>query len=137
MPLFAAIGLDHPPHSMERRSAARPDHRRYVLENDGAISVAAVLLDEADNQCGSLYIFEAEDERAVREWFSREPFFQTGVYKDLIVRRLEVGRNRLPPRQWPIANVSGLQGTGSAREGATDGSAGTAPRRKLEERGDR
>ena len=100
MPLFAAIGLDHPPHSMDKRLAARTEHRSYVLANEGDIALVGVLLDDEQNQCGSLFIFEAENEQQVRDWFAREPFFEAGVYRELVVRRIELAKNRIAERGW-------------------------------------
>ena len=53
MPLFAAIGLDHPPHSMDKRDVNRDGHRAYVWDNDAPIRFVGVMLDDDDNQCGS------------------------------------------------------------------------------------
>lgn len=102
MALFAVIGLDHPPHSMERRLANRDAHREYVPSNDGQIAFVGVMLDDADNQCGSFYVFEAETEEEVREWLAKEPFVRADVYGQLIVRRFMLGLNRLPEQDWPI-----------------------------------
>ena len=102
MALFSVIGLDHPPHSMERRLANRDAHRQYVPNNDEQIAFVGVMLDDAGNQCGSLYIFEAEDEQQVRDWLAKEPFVLAGVYQQLIVRRFMPGLNRLPEQDWPI-----------------------------------
>lgn len=100
MPLFAVIGLDHPPHAMARRDAVRSAHRAYVVENDQQIAFVGVMLDEADNQCGSFYIFEADSEEAVRAWLAAEPFVAGDVYADVIVRRIMTGVNRLPAQDW-------------------------------------
>ena len=110
MPLFAAIGLDHPPHSMEKRDTNRDAHRAYVWDNDAPIRFVGVLLDDEDNQCGSLYIFEAESADEVRAWLNREPFVQDGVYKDIVVRRFMTGKNLIPVQDWPArAAATGTQ----------------------------
>jgi uncharacterized protein YciI len=101
MGLYAVIGLDHPPHSMPKRDAVRAAHRTYVLQNDRAISLAGVLLGDEDNQCGSLYLFEADSEQSIRDWLAKEPFYQTGVYAQVIIRRVYLGLNRLTPQLWP------------------------------------
>jgi uncharacterized protein YciI len=101
MPLFAVIGLDHPPHAMARRDAVRAEHRAYVRSNDAPIRLVGPLLDGDNNQCGSFYIFEAEDEQAVRAWLAAEPFVNADVYKDIVVRRFQVGLNTLAPQDWP------------------------------------
>lgn len=102
MPLFAAIGLDHPPHSMEKRLAFRTEHRAYVVGNDRDIVLASPLLDGEGNQNGSFYLFEAESEQQVRDWLADEPFFQADVYQDVIIRRFVPGKNSLPLQDWPM-----------------------------------
>ena len=102
MPLYAVIGLDHPPHAMDRRDAARGPHREYVVANDGPIAFVGVMTDDDGNQCGSLYVFEAESEQQVRDWLAAEPFVAAGVYRDVIVRNFMVGVNRLPQQDWPV-----------------------------------
>ena len=101
MPLFVVIGLDHPPNSMALRDAARAEHRAYVLENDAAVRQAGAFLDEAGGQCGSFYLFEADDEQQVRAWLQAEPFVRAGVYAEVIVRRYLPGLSRLAPQDWP------------------------------------
>lgn len=101
MSLFAVIGLDHPPHAMDRRDAVRAGHRSYVIENDAPIAFVGVMTDNDGNQCGSLYIFEAKNEQQVRDWLADEPFVKTGVYANLIVRNFQMGVNRLPAQDWP------------------------------------
>ncbi|MBU6266248.1 MAG: hypothetical protein KGN34_01825 [Sphingomonadales bacterium] len=101
MPLYTVIGLDHPPHAMDRRDAVRTEHREYVLANDGPIRQVAVMLDDAGNQCGSMYFFEAESEAAIRDWLAREPFVATGVYEQVIIRRVMLGMSRIEPSDWP------------------------------------
>ena len=107
MPLYAVIGLDHPPHSMAKRNSVRQEHRQFVIDNDEVVSLTGPFLDEQGNQCGSFYIFEAENEQEVRDWLDREPFVAAGVYKELIIRRFQVGMNRLPSRAWPDALLAG------------------------------
>jgi len=101
MPLYAVIGLDHVPHAMPLRDASRTAHREYVLAHDEPIQQVAVMLDDDDNQCGSMYFFEAESEQAVRDWLAKEPFVATGVYADVIVRRVMLGMSRITPSDWP------------------------------------
>jgi uncharacterized protein YciI len=102
MALYAVIGLDHPPHSMPKRDAVRAAHRTYVLEHDQAISLAGVLLGEENNQCGSLYLFEADSEQSIRDWLAKEPFYQSGVYAQVVIRRFYLGLNKLTSQSWPI-----------------------------------
>lgn len=102
MPLFAVIALDHPPHAMDRRDAARAEHREYVVAHDQPIAFVGVMTDDDGNQCGSLYVFEAENEQQVRDWLAKEPFVAGGVYRDVIVRNFMTGLNRLPLQDWPV-----------------------------------
>jgi len=106
MALYAVIGLDHPPHAMDKRNAVRSEHRRFVTGNDAPIVLVGPMLDDDNNQCGSFYIFEADSEQEVRDWLAEEPFTRTGVYKDLIVRRFELGMNRLHPHDWPNLSLA-------------------------------
>lgn len=103
MPLFAAICLDHPPHSGERRDEFRGPHRSYVRANDASIRLVGPLLDEAGNQCASFYLFEADSAQEVQDWLAAEPFVREGVYRDVIVREFFVGKNDLAQQDWPDA----------------------------------
>jgi uncharacterized protein len=105
MPLFAVIGLDHPPHDMVRRRASQTDHRRYVLHHDAPIALTGAMLDDAGAQCGSIYLFEAESEQQVRDWFEREPFFKAGLYKDFVIRRFLLGRSLLQTQDWGMSKA--------------------------------
>ena len=49
MPTFAAIGFDHPPHSMALRDAHRAAHRKYVLEHAAPIRIRRLLQAPLDN----------------------------------------------------------------------------------------
>jgi uncharacterized protein YciI len=103
MELFAVIGFDHPPHSMDKRDAVRSEHRAYVAQNGSAITCVGPLLDDDNNQCGSFYIFEADNEQQIREWLEKEPFYRTGVYQQLVIRRFKPGYSRLPKQEWRVA----------------------------------
>jgi uncharacterized protein YciI len=99
MPLFVVVGLDHPPHAMPQRDAVRTEHRAYVKANDAPIRLAAAMV-HGEDQCGSLYIFEAESEGEVRRWLATEPFVATNVYRDLVVREIRLAHQLLPPKDW-------------------------------------
>jgi uncharacterized protein YciI len=101
MALYAVIGLDHPPHSMPKRDASRSEHRVYLREHDQTISLAGVMLDDDNHQCGSLYLFEADSEQSIRDWLQEEPFHRTGVYSQVVIRRFHVVFNDLAARSWP------------------------------------
>lgn len=103
MPLYAAICLDHPPHSGEKRDEFRVAHREYVVANDAGIKLVGPLLDGDGNQCASFYVFEADSAADVEHWLAQEPFVREGVYRDVIVREFFVGKNGLPLQDWPMA----------------------------------
>jgi uncharacterized protein YciI len=104
MPLFAVIGLDHPPHAMDRRDPLRAEHRTYVKDNDAPIRLAAVLVDDDANQCGTLYLFEAANQGQVREWLANEPFVVGDVYRDLVVREVNLAHQMLPLKSWKVVS---------------------------------
>ncbi|MGE3690087.1 MAG: YciI family protein [Novosphingobium sp.] len=101
MPLYAAICLDHPPHSGDKRDEFRQPHREYVQANDAPIRLVGPLLDDDGNQCASIYIFEAECAQDVTDWLAGEPFTANGVYRDVIVQEFFLGKNSLPAQDWP------------------------------------
>ena len=72
---------------------------RQSMDTVGAF--VGPLLTESGGQCGSFYIFEAEDEQHVRDWLSNEPFCTAGIYERVVIRRFFVGYNRLPMQEWP------------------------------------
>ena len=102
MPMFAVIGFDHPPHSMPLRDKVRPEHRAYVKGNDQQLRLASVMLDAQGNQKGTILYFEADDIDQVRSWTTAEPFFQTGVYKDLHIVEVRTAFNKIPLMGWAV-----------------------------------
>lgn len=100
MAYFIVVGLDHPPHSMALREAHRGDHRDHVLRHDADIRLAGAVVDDAGNQAGSIYVFEADSADQVRDWLAQEPFVKQGVYRDLQVLRWTPVLNRLPAADW-------------------------------------
>jgi uncharacterized protein YciI len=91
---------------MDRRDAARAEHRRYVVENDERIVFVGACVDDGDNQCASFYVFDADSEQQVRDWLSQEPFVRGDVYGELIVRRFLMGVNRLDVQDWPARTAA-------------------------------
>ena len=100
MTLYAVIGHDHPPHSMPLRDSVRPEHRAYVRTNDQAIVLASALNDAEGNQCGSLFLIEADSPEEIRAWFAKEPFYANGVYADFKIIECRVAVNRLDKNEW-------------------------------------
>jgi len=110
MPLYAVIGFDHPPHSMELRDMNRQEHRAYELANDQGTRLAGALYDANGNQCGTLKIVEADNAAEVWDWYGREPFFNHDVYQTLHVIEWRLALNRLQQMEWAAehANPPGL-----------------------------
>ena len=100
MPHFALIGFDPAPHNMAARDRHRPEHSQYVTRNDEMIRFAAAMVDADGNQCGSLYIFEAENEAQVASWVAHEPFCSNAIYGELRIVRLGLSLSQLPPIAW-------------------------------------
>jgi uncharacterized protein YciI len=104
MPHYAVIGFDPAPHNMAQRDLHRPGHRAYVLEHDEMIRLAAAMVDGHGNQCGTLYIFEAESEAQVASWVAAEPFCANDIYSQLKIVPLGIALNRLEPLDWRPSN---------------------------------
>ena len=100
MPLFAVIGLDNPPDSTSKRRAGLAEHRAYLKAHDDRMLLVGPLRDEGGNSCGSLYVFEAESPNEIQQWLSQEPFFKSGVYGSLVIRRFDPVMCRMPLRDW-------------------------------------
>lgn len=101
MPHFAAIGFDHPPHSMPLRETHRPEHRRYVLDNTGPILMTGAMRDNEGNQCGTIYVFDMPSEADVWAWLKADPFYQNGVYRSMRVVEWTPAFNTFELRDWP------------------------------------
>jgi uncharacterized protein YciI len=80
--------------SLPLRKEARPAHlaRLEALKNEGRLLTAGPLpaIDSDDPQdagfTGSLVIAEFESLEAAREWASKDPYIDAGVYKESIVK---------------------------------------------------
>jgi len=103
MPLYVAICLDHPPHAMALRDSVRTAHRAYVLANAAPIRCAGAMRDADENQCGTIYVFDAASEADVRAWFTSEPFHAAGVYASVRIVLWSPAFNVLTPCDWPVA----------------------------------
>lgn len=101
MPLFAVIGLDNPTDAPGTRAARLASHRAYLEAHDERMLLVGPFRDDNGNSCGSLYVFEAESPDEVQRWLSREPFFESGIYATVLIRRFEPVMCRLPSRNWP------------------------------------
>jgi uncharacterized protein YciI len=102
MPLYAVIGFDHP-ESITRREEIRVEHRAYVRDHMTPIRMAGAFNNEADQQIGTLYVFEAKDEEAVWRWLKAEPFYRDGIYRQLEVRRWNLVIGAIAPMEIPAS----------------------------------
>jgi uncharacterized protein YciI len=109
MPLFAFIGFDHPPHSMELRDQLRAAHREYVQSHDLGAVLAGAMYDAEGNQCGTLKIFEASSAEEVWAWYRKEPFYAQGVYKECRVVEWRMAMNLLEPTGGWVKNYETAQ----------------------------
>jgi uncharacterized protein len=109
MPLYAFIGFDHAPHSMELREKLRPQHRAYTQGNDGGAVTAGAMYDAEGNQCGTLKIFQANSAEEVWEWYRKEPFYTNGVYRECHVVEWRMALNKLEPTGGWVANYESVK----------------------------
>src|SRR5687768_13433712 len=101
MPQYIVYARDHEPHSMPLRDEHREAHRRYILDNDVRIKLAGFMLDDAGNQCGSIYSFHAASKDEVCAFFAAEPYASAGVYADLQIHRWHPVLVRYDQAEWP------------------------------------
>lgn len=88
MPLFAIRCLDDPrdPEGVaRRRREARDDHFAHVERVVGAIRVSGPLKDEDGRYVGSLFVVEAADAAAAREWLTADPYHRAGIWGEIEV----------------------------------------------------
>lgn len=113
MPLFAVIGLDKPTDALSVRKARLAGHRAYLEAHDERMLLVGPFRDENGNSSGSLYVFEAESPAEIQRWLSLEPFFNSGIYASLLIRRFDPVMCRLPLRDWP--GETGARDAGGCR----------------------
>lgn len=102
MPLYAVIGFDDLPRSAELREKYRLEHRAYSQGNDQATRLGGAMYDADGNQCGTLKIFEADSADEVRQWYEREPFYKSGVYREFHIVEWRLAINRFEPQEWVV-----------------------------------
>jgi uncharacterized protein len=100
MALYAVIGLDNSTDASSTRKARLADHRAYLKAHDERMLLVGPFRDDNGNSCGSLYVFEAESPDQIRQWLAREPFFESGVYGSLLIRRFDPVMCRMSLRGW-------------------------------------
>jgi uncharacterized protein YciI len=97
MSLYLVIGFDDEARP-GARDALRARHLEFVRADDSAIQLVGPMLGEDGTICGSLYVFEAPSAAHVQEWLDEEPYYQGGVYREVVIRRFDVRKNQLPQR---------------------------------------
>ena len=99
MPLYIVIGFDDEARP-GARDALRSRHLEFVLSDDSAIQFVGPMRREDDRTiCGSVYVFEAPSAAHVQEWLDEEPYYQGGVYREVVIRPFDVRKNQLPHRE--------------------------------------
>jgi uncharacterized protein YciI len=82
--LFCIVGFDT--HSTDtKREQLRDKHMEYLrdLKNKNKLFSAGPLLTEHNKACGSVLIVDFDNQIEAENWFSREPFNLSGVYKEI------------------------------------------------------
>ena len=98
MPLYIAIGFDDEARP-GARDALRSRHLEFVLADHSAIRFVGPMRREDDETiCGSVYVFEAPSAAHVQRWLDEEPYYQGGVYREVVILPFEVRKNELPQR---------------------------------------
>ena len=85
-------GLDHPD-GTAKRSANRDAHRTYLSEHGDAVMACGPLLDDAGTEpVGSIWLLDVADLEAARALLEGDPFYRSGLYKDVTLHRWRFGR---------------------------------------------
>lgn len=82
---FAVLCLDKP-ESLAIRLANRDAHLVFLAETAGALQLGGPLLDDAGQMIGSLLVFEAADEAALRAILAEDPYAKAGLFASVEVR---------------------------------------------------
>ena len=84
--LFIATCIDKPD-CLAKRTGRRPAHLVYLSSLGAKVRAAGALLDPTgQNPVGSLLIFEAADEAAVRAMVAADPFAEAGLFASVDVK---------------------------------------------------
>ncbi|HEY1880366.1 MAG TPA: YciI family protein [Caulobacteraceae bacterium] len=76
---------------LARRMAVREQHLAYVRGlPPGFIKLAGPFLGASGEMCGSMFIFEAEDQAAVEAYFAKDPYVTGGVFAGVEIRPFRV-----------------------------------------------
>jgi uncharacterized protein YciI len=83
---FAMICIDKPD-SLALRLATRDAHFAFARTlPEGFIRLAGPFLDRNGDMCGSLILFEAEDEAALQAYLDGDPYTQAGLFQSVEIR---------------------------------------------------
>lgn len=77
---FAVRGFDRPG-ALDVRMANREAHLAFVTDGPARLHIAGPLLGEDGAMRGSLLIFEAESEAALRDWLTDDPYQKAGLFE--------------------------------------------------------
>lgn len=82
VPLYVMIGRDGS-RGLELRREHRAEHlaRLQPLVDEGRVRFAGPLLDAAEEPCGSVIVFEADDLEAARGIAARDPYVERGIFE--------------------------------------------------------
>ncbi len=82
--LYAVLFTDDPSHADMRRKLM-PAHLDFLDRNKDAVRSAGPLLDAQDEAAGGLWLVEASDPQAVQRLVQADPFWPTGLRKEVRV----------------------------------------------------
>ncbi len=82
--LYAVLFTDDPSQADIRRQLM-PAHLDFLERNKAAVHSAGPLLDAQGGAAGGLWLVEANDAQAVQQLVQADPFWPTGLRKDVRV----------------------------------------------------
>ncbi|MEM1344043.1 MAG: YciI family protein [Pseudomonadota bacterium] len=83
--LYAIICRDKPG-ALDTRKANREAHLAHIHASKGAIVQAGPFLDSGGQMCGSLLIFEGEDQAEAEAWAADDPYAKAGLFESVEIR---------------------------------------------------
>jgi uncharacterized protein YciI len=84
MALFSIVCADKPG-ALEQRLQHRPDHVAYLKTQEAILrlQIGDMVLDDAGQMCGSLFVVEVDDKAAAQAFSAGDPFVQRGVFGEV------------------------------------------------------
>ncbi len=83
---FAVICIDKP-NALALRLATREAHFAFARSlPEGLIRLAGPFLNAEGQMCGSLILFETEDEAAIQAYLEGDPYTQAGLFESIEIR---------------------------------------------------